>query len=412
MNQRRALTFVLIAVCIDMIGLGIILPVMPQLIMTLSGKTIAESAGYGGAMFALYALMQFFFAPIMGNLSDRFGRRPVLLASLAAFAIDYAVMAMAPNLAWLFVGRAIAGICGASYTSASAYIADITPPEKRAHAFGLIGATWGIGFVLGPVIGGVLGNISPRFPFFATAALALINVIYGYFALHETLQPENRRAFDWKRANPLGALLQMRRYPIVIGLFAALFFYQIAHDSLPVVWSYYTIEKFKWTAAQIGISLAVVGLTGALVQGLLTGPAVKRLGERRATYMGFAVFTVGFIGIALAPTGWFLYVLLVPFALSGIAGPALNSIMSAQMPADSQGELQGAIACLVSLTAVISPLVMTQLFKAFTLPNHFYFPGAPYLAAAILSFVSLIIVGVVLRVNHARVPSEVRAAES
>jgi DHA1 family tetracycline resistance protein-like MFS transporter len=379
-----------------MIGLGIVIPVMPQLIMELTGKTLAESAGFGGALFALYAVMQLFCAPIMGNLSDRFGRRPILLASLAAFGVDYAFMALAPSLAWLFIGRAISGICGASYTTASAYIADITPPERRASAYGLIGAAWGVGFVLGPVLGGLLGDISPRLPFVAAAVLALLNVVYGYFTLSESLPPQNRRAFSLKRASPFGALIQIRKYPIVIGLFAALFFYQIAHDSLPSVWSYYTIEKFKWTSSQVGLSLAVVGLSGALVQSLLIGPLVARLGERRAVHIGYWIYSVGFFALALAPNGWILCAVLVPFALSGIAGPAQTSIMSQQVPADAQGELQGAIASLQSFTAIFAPVVMTQLFKAFTASDQFYFPGAPYFAAGVLSLVSLVILTIVL----------------
>lgn len=400
--NNRALAFVLIAVCIDMIGLGVVFPVIPQLIMGLTGKTLAESAGFGGALFALYAVMQFFFAPIMGNLSDRFGRRPVLLASLAAFGIDYAFMALAPNLAWLFVGRAISGICGASYTTASAYIADITPPEGRARAYGLIGAAWGVGFVLGPAVGGLLGELNPRLPFVAAAVLALINVIYGYFVLSESLRPENRRAFALNRANPFGALLQIRKYPIVMGLFAALFFYQIAHDSLPSVWAYFTIEKFKWTSAQVGLSIAVVGLSGAIVQGLLVGPLVARLGERRAVHIGYSIHALGFIAFALAPNGWTLYAIILPFAFAGMAGPALNSILSAQTPPNAQGELQGAIASLQSLTAIFAPLLMTQLFKAFTGSDRFYFPGAPYLAAALFALLSLAIVVLVLRSRSAQ----------
>jgi len=407
-GQKQALTFVLVAVCIDTIGFGIIGPVMPQLIMNLTGQALSQAALYGGILFSLYAVMQFFCAPIFGNLSDRFGRRPVLLASVAAYGIDYAFMAFAPSLAWLFVGRAIAGICGASYTCATAYVADITPPEGRARAFGLIGAAWGVGFVLGPVIGGLMGELDLRLPFFAAAGLAMVNVIFGYFVLPETLKPENRRAFSLKRANPVGALLQMRQYPVVIGLLGALLFFQIAHDSLPTTWAYYSIEKFHWTTAQVGLSIGVVGLSTALMQALLVGPIVERFGERIAVHVGFLIYSLGFIAFSLAPNGWLFCTFIVPFALAGITMPALRSILSRQAPANAQGELQGAMASLQSVTAIFAPLLMTQLFRTFTASDQLYFPGAPFFTAGLCAFVGLLIVAVVLRSKRARERSEAR----
>jgi DHA1 family tetracycline resistance protein-like MFS transporter len=265
--RKRATIFILITILLDTIGFGIIAPVMPELIMELTGEGIGQAARYGGWLLFIYAVMQLFFAPILGNLSDRFGRRPVLLCSLTAFGLDYILMGMAPTLTWLFVGRALAGVFGATHATANAYVADITAPDQRAKSFGLIGATWGIGFMIGPVVGGLLGEYGPRVPFFAAAGLALLNVVYGSIVLTESLSEENRRPFAWKRANPIGAIHQMRRYPVVIGLFFAVVFYQIAHDANPSTWSFYTMLKFGWSERDIGLSMGAVGLMMAIVQG-------------------------------------------------------------------------------------------------------------------------------------------------
>jgi DHA1 family tetracycline resistance protein-like MFS transporter len=290
-----------------------------------------------------------------------------------------------------------AGVCGASYVTANAYISDISSPEQRARQFGLIGAAWGIGFVLGPVIGGLLGEVHSCLPFFVAAALAVVNFTYGYFILPESLKPENRRAFSLKRANPVGALLQIRRYPVVLGLLAALLCYQIAHDANPSTWAFYTIEKFHWSAAQIGFSIGVVGFAFAIVMGVLIGPIIARIGERRAVYLGFALFSAGFIGFSLAPNGAIFCALILPFSLGGMAHPALRSILSRQVPADAQGELQGAMASMQSLTAIVAPLIMTQLFRHFTAADGPYFPGAPFLTAGVLAFTSLCIAAYVIQ---------------
>lgn len=390
-TSRNALTFVFITVLIDMIGFGIVIPVMPQLIVDLTGEAFGPAAVWGGRLLVAYAAMQFVFAPIIGNLSDRFGRRPVLLASLLAFGLDYIIMGMAPRLSWLFAGRIVAGIAGATHVTATAYIADVSSPEDRAKNFGLIGAAFGLGFIFGPVLGGFLGEYGPRVPFFAAGGLALCNLIYGFFVLPETLPPEKRRSFSVERANPFGAIRQMRHFPVVIGLFAVLFFYQIAHDANPSTWSYYTMLKFEWTTRDVGYSLGAVGLLFAFVQGVLIRAVIPRIGESRTVALGFLAMVLGFAGFAFATEGWMLYAFLVPFSLSGLANPALRGIMSNQVPADAQGELQGAIASLVSVTAIVAPWLMTELFGYFTSDSApFYFPGIPFLLAALLMVVSLI----------------------
>jgi DHA1 family tetracycline resistance protein-like MFS transporter len=383
--RRRPLVFIFITVLIDMIGFGIMIPVMPELIMELTGEGLGRAAVYGGWLLFIYALMQFFFAPIIGNLSDRFGRRPVLLFSLVAFGLDYLVMGFAPTIAWLFAGRILAGISGATHSTANAYIADVSPPEERAQNFGLIGAAFGLGFMLGPVIGGLLGEYGPRVPFFAAAGLAFCNAAYGFLILPETLPPAARRPFDLRRANPIGALVQMRRYPVIVGLFGTLVLYMIAHDASPATWSYYTMLKFGWTEREVGYSMGAVGLGVTLVQGFLIRVAIPRLGEMRAVYLGYAVMSLAFAGFAFASAGWMMYAFIVPLSVGGLATPALRGIMSNRVPANAQGELQGAIGSAMSLTAIVAPLFMTQLFGYFSSDAApLYFPGAPFLTASVL----------------------------
>jgi len=390
MTSQRALAFIFVTVLIDMIGFGIIIPVMPALIVELTGETLGNAAIWGGRLLVVYAAMQFFFAPIVGNLSDRFGRRPVLIASLVVFGIDYGIMGFAPTLAWLFLGRLLAGIAGASHTSANAYIADVSAPKDRSKNFGLIGAAFGLGFVLGPVIGGLLGEYGSRIPFYAAGALALANATYGFFVLPETLAADQRRPFSLRRANPIGALSEMRRYPIVISLFTVLFLYQIAHDANPSTWSYYTTEKFGWSSREIGFSLGVVGLLFALVQGLLIRAVIPRIGETRAVTAGFVAMAIGFAGFAFSTEGWMLYLFLVPFSLAGLANPAMRGILSNQVPPNAQGELSGAIASVVSITAIVAPWLMTELFGTFAAKDApIYFPGAPFLTASVLMILAL-----------------------
>ncbi|MBW2372774.1 MAG: TCR/Tet family MFS transporter [Deltaproteobacteria bacterium] len=384
-SDRRALIFIFITVLIDMIGFGIIIPVMPELIMELTGVGLSRAALYGGWLLFLYALMQFFFAPIIGNLSDRFGRRPVLLCSLVAFGFDYLLMGLAPTIVWLFAGRFVAGIAGATHSTANAYIADVSPPEERAQNFGLMGAAFGLGFILGPVLGGLLGEYGPRVPFFAAAVLALCNAVYGFVVLPETLPAEERRPFDLRRANPVGALAQMRRYPVIVGLFGAFVLYMVSHNANPTTWTYYTMLKFSWTEREVGYSMGFVGLGVALVQGGLIRAAIPRMGEMRAVYLGYALMSLAFVGFAFASAGWMMYAFIVPFSLGGLATPALRGIMSNTVPANAQGELQGALASVMSLTAIVAPLFMTQLFAYFTSDAApLYFPGAPFLTAGVL----------------------------
>jgi DHA1 family tetracycline resistance protein-like MFS transporter len=385
-SSRAALVFVLLTVFIDSLGFGIIIPSLPSVIMELTGEPVSTAADWGGYLLAVYALLQFFMAPVFGNLSDRYGRRPVLLASLAAFGVDFLLTGLATSMTWLFIGRAVAGLFGASFATAGAYIGDISTDDDRAKHFGFIGAAWGTGFTLGPVIGGfVAEHLDPRAPFFVAAALALANVVFGYFVLPESLSAEKRRPFDWARANPFGAFKSLTHLPMVAGLLSAVFLYQMAHDSLPAVWMFYTREKFGWTEAETGLSLTFVGIMTLIVMGGLTGSVVPKLGERRAIIIGFLLMTLGFIGYSLAPSGLWIYVAIAIGSLGGIANPAMQSVMSRQAGPSAQGELQGAVASLSSVAAVLSPLIMTRLFSHYSSPEAaVHFPGMPYLVSGVL----------------------------
>ncbi len=389
--SRHALTFIFVTVLIDVIGFGIVIPVFPELIVELTGKAVNEAARIGGWLSFAYAIMQFGMGPVIGNLSDRFGRRPVLLASLLAFAVDYAIMGFAPTLTLLFVGRLIAGVTGASHTTAYAYIADISPPEKRAQNFGLIGMAFGFGFILGPAIGGLIGDqFGTRAPFFVAGGLALLNALYGWLVLPESLTAERRRPFDIRRANPIGTLIRLKRYhPVVLGLAAAMFLWQLAHQSLQGTWSFYTIYRYEWTPGMVGLSLAAVGLTAAIVQGGLVRVIIPRIGERRAVELGLLSGLAGFFVYGLATQGWMIFAGIAVAALSGLAYPSMNALMSQHVEPEAQGELQGAVASLFSLSTIIGPPLMTQLFGYFT--GHsapFELPGAAFLLAALLTLAS------------------------
>jgi len=392
-SSRAALAFVLLTVFIDSLGFGIIIPSMPSVIMQLTGEPVSTAAGWSGYLLAVYALLQFFTAPVLGNLSDRIGRRPLLLTSLAAFGIDFLLTGLATSMTWLFIGRAVAGVFGASFAAAGAYIGDISTDDNRARNFGFIGAAWGCGFTLGPVIGGfVAEHLDPRAPFFVAAGLALANVVFGYFVLPESLPPERRRRFEWSRANPFGAFRSLAHLPAVAGLLLAVFLYQVAHDSLPAVWMFYMEHKFGWGPPEVGLSLTFVGIMTVLVMGGLTGVLVPRLGERRAIIVGFLLMTAGFLGYAFATQGWMIYVAIAIGSLGGIANPTVTSVMSRQVGPSSQGELQGAVASLTSVAAVLSPLFMTQLFSHFSSPGTaVQFPGAPYLVSAVLVFLCVLL---------------------
>lgn len=405
-HSRHALAFILVTVVIDTVGFGIVIPVTPALIMQLTGEKLSGAAQYGGGLMFVYAALQFVCSPILGNLSDRFGRRPVLIGSLAALGLDYVLMGLAPSITWLFVGRALAGVFGATFPTASAYVADITSAQERAKSFGLVGAAWGFGFIIGPVIGGLLVELGPRVPFFAAAGLALANVVYGWFVLSETLARDQRRSFELARANPFGAFRQLRHYPLVIGLFAAVFLYQIAHDSMPSVWTFFTMERFGWSETEVGLSLGFVGILTAIVQGGLVGAIVKRVGEERTVYLGYTLQTVGFLGYAFALSSGMFYAFVPISNLGSVANPAMRSLLSQQVPPNAQGELQGALMSLMSLTAVGSPVLMTQLFARFTGAGApVYFPGAPFLLAAILALGALLVSFLVLRSHRASKPA-------
>lgn len=383
---KHALAFIFITVLIDMIGIGIIIPVLPQLIVDLTGLSLARAALWGGGLAMLYAFMQFVFAPVIGNLSDRFGRRPVLLFSLAGFSIDYLIMGLAPVLWVLFLGRALAGVFGATYSTAGAYIADVTPPDKRGGNFGLIGAAFGLGFIIGPVLGGFLGEIDHRLPFFAAAGLAFANLVYGFIVLPETHKRENRRPFDFRKANPIGALVQMRAYPIVFGLLGAYALFYLGHTSLPAVWTYYGFEKFNWSELDVGLSLGAVGITAAIVQGGLARKAIPLLGAKRAVFIGFGIAVLAYFGYAFAPNPMTVYIIIVLGSLAGIGGPALQGIVSNEVPAHSQGALQGATTSVMSLMSVIGPGIMTSVFFLFSNREApVYLPGAPYALAGLLT---------------------------
>jgi DHA1 family tetracycline resistance protein-like MFS transporter len=333
---------------------------------------------------------------VVGNLSDHFGRRPVLLVSLLAFGIDYLLMGLAPTILWLFVGRALAGIAGASHTTANAYIADVSPPERRAQNFGLMGAAFGLGFILGPAIGGLLGDYGPRAPFFAAAALALLNLSYGLFVLPESLPRESRRPFHWRRANTLGTVLQLRAYPTVPALAAALFLWTLGHQVLPTTWAFYTIQKFGWSSREVGFSLAFAGVLMAVIQAGLTRVLVPRMGERWAVLVGLTSGGLGYLGYAFAWQGWMMYAAMLVGMLGGLTFPSLNALMSQQTPKSAQGELQGAVASVFSLTAIVGPVMMSQLFGYFTGPRApTYFPGAAFVAAFVLTLAAI---GLYLRV--------------
>ncbi|EDM38800.1 tetracycline resistance protein [Pedobacter sp. BAL39] len=388
-SKKAALSFIFITLLLDVIGIGIIIPVFPQLIENLIHGTISQASQWSGLLTFAYAVMQFIFAPVIGNLSDKYGRRPVLLLSLFGFGIDYIFLAFAPTIWWLFVGRIIAGIFGASITTATAYIADISTKEDRAQNFGLIGAAFGLGFVIGPALGGILGNWGPKVPFIAAAVLTLINVIYGYFVLPESLSKEHRREFDWSRANPLGSLMQLKKYKGVGGLIVAMIFIYIAGHALQSTWTFINIERFQWSTVLIGFSLATVGILIAIVQGGLIRYINPKLGNEKSIYIGLAMYALGLVLFAFADKSWMMFAILVPYCLGGIAGPALQAIISGNVPQNEQGELQGALTSLMSATSIVGPLLMTNLFAWFTGPKApFQFSGAPFLAGAVLMLLS------------------------
>ncbi|UFK97407.1 TCR/Tet family MFS transporter [Kaistella faecalis] len=404
-NQKSAaIGFIFITLLIDITGWGIVIPVVPKLIQELiHNPDLSVASQYGGWLSFAYAGMQFIFASVLGGLSDKYGRRPIILFSLLGFSLNFMIQALAPTIFWLFVGRLFSGITGASITTASAYIADISTDEDRAKNFGMIGAAFGLGFIIGPVIGGVLGQFGARIPFYAASVLCLVNFLYGWFILPESLDKEHRRPFNWRRANPVGSLMQLRKYPKILGLIAALVFVYIAGHAVQTNWTFFTMYKFNWTETLVGISLGVSGFMAALVQGYLIRFIQPKIGNEKSIFYGLSLYAIGMILFAFASESWMMFAFLIPYGLGGIAGPALQSVISAEVPKSEQGELQGALASLVSLTAIIGPPLMTNIFYYFTHDSApFIFPGAPFFLGFLLMAISAVIVYFVFREKRVR----------
>lgn len=392
-GRKAAIGFIFITLLIDITGWGIILPVVPKLIGELIHSDLSEAAKYGGWLGFAYAITQFIFAPILGNLSDKYGRRPIILISLFGFAIDYILLALAPSIGWLFFGRIIAGLTGASISTASAYIADISTDEDRTKNFGLIGVAFGLGFIIGPVIGGLLGHYGARVPFYIAAILCMVNFLYGLFVLPESLEKDKRRSFSWKRANPIGTFNFLRQQSKISNLVVALILVYVALHAVQSNWHFFTMYKFNWTERTVGLSLGLLGLLIGLVQGLLIRWTTPKLGEQKSVYLGLLFYALGLMLFAFTNQGWMMFAFLIPYSLGGICGPALQSIISKNVPSNEQGELQGALASLVSATSIIGPPIMTNLFYYFTHDKApFEFSGAPFFLASILMAISAIII--------------------
>jgi len=382
-SNKTALLFIFITILVDVIGIGIILPIIPELIMELTGEGNHMAIIYGMWLTTAFAGMQFLFSPVLGEISDRYGRRPILLLALLGLSIDYMIHAWAPTIAWLFLGRFLAGITGASFTVASAYIADVSTKENKAKNFGLIGAAFGIGFIIGPGIGGFFGEIDIRLPFYIAAGLTFSNFLFGYFFVPESLTPENRRQIDYMKMIPGVSLVALRNYKGILLLISAFFLANLAGQALPSTWSYYGIERYEWNPRQIGLSLMVVGLLVAIVQGFLVGILVKKFGKRKVITFGFLLWTVGMFLFSFATEPWMLYAFLIPYALGGIAGPTVQGVISNKVSEKEQGILQGSITGLVSITAILGQLIFSPVFYYFIRPEgSVYFPGAPYTLAA------------------------------
>lgn len=388
--RPAATIFVTATVLIDALAFALIMPVLPALLMELTGEGVGEAARWGGMATFAFALAQFFCSPVIGGLSDRFGRRPVLLLSLTALAIDFLLMGLAHALYVFFAARLLSGIFAATHSTANAYIADVHPPAGRASQYAVLGAAMGAGFVLGPALGGLLGELSPRAPFFAAAALAGANALYGWFVIPESLSKDKRRAFSWARANPFGTLARLRKAE-GIGVMALVYlFSQLSGFVYPAVWSYVAIAKFGWTEGQIGLSLAAFGIVFVLSQAVVTPFLLKRIGERRAIWIALSIESVALLGIAFAPSGFWVYVFLSFALVTGMEGPALQKVMTERVADDAQGELQGGLAALGGVVLIVSPLLYTQLFFAFESGRFApQFAGAPFVMASLFCAVAV-----------------------
>jgi DHA1 family tetracycline resistance protein-like MFS transporter len=407
--RKPALAFIFVTLVLDIIGIGVVIPILPKLVENFQGN-VASAAHTYGLLASLYSLMQFICAPILGSLSDRYGRRPVILGSLFGSGLDYLLLAFAPNLGWFFVGRIIAGITGANFAAATAYIADISPPEKRAANFGLIGAAFGLGFILGPALGGWLGGFGLQVPFFVAGGLTLINWLYGWFVLPESLAPENRRAFSWKRSNPVGALLHLRNHPMAFGLAGTFFLMNLAHQVLPATWVLYTSYRYNWTTGQTGASLAIVGLMAAIVQGGLTRKVVAAIGEKKTALMGMSVAAVAYAAYGFASEGWMIYWILVVGSIGGVTSPAVQGLISRDVGADEQGGVQGSLMSLSSVAGILGPMVATGLFGFFISDRTpVKVPGAHCFFSAVLVVVALFLA---LRLFQKHAAADAAAAQA
>ncbi len=405
-QKSAAVGFIFITLIIDITGWGIVIPVVPKLIQELiHNSDLSVASQYGGWLSFAYAGMQFIFASVLGGLSDKYGRRPIILFSLLGFSFNFLIQALAPTIFWLFVGRLFSGVTGASITTASAYIADVSTDKDRAKNFGLIGAAFGIGFIVGPVIGGFLGQYGARVPFYAASILCLVNFLYGWFILPESLDKKDRREFNWRRANPVGSLLQLRKHPEILGLISTLVFVYIAGHAVQTNWTFFTMYKFGWSEKLVGLSLGAVGFMAALVQGYLIRFIQPKLGNQKTIFYGLSLYAVGMLLFAFATESWMMFAFLIPYGLGGIAGPALQSVISAQVPKNEQGELQGALASLISFTAIIGPPLMTNTFYYFTHDDApFIFAGAPFFLGFILMTISAVLVYILFR-NQKKIKS-------
>ena len=390
LKSRASVLFIVITVTLDAMGVGLIMPVMPELLKEIRGTNLSDAAFWGGLLGFTYAAMQFLFGPLLGNLSDRYGRRPVLIISLLFMGLDYLLMAIAPTLVLFFIARLVSGITGATYATANAFLADISEPGQRAHNFGLVGAAFGIGFVLGPAIGGLLGEYGLRMPFFVAGGLALLNAVFGFFILPETLPESKRRKFQLARANPFAALARLRHFPAIGGLMLVMLLYSIANHVYPSVWSYFTIERFNWSLSTVGLSLAAYGFSAACVQIFILKRMITNFGEEKTAIAGILVSILSFFIIMLIQGNLLILLFMPVIALGAVVGPSLQGMMADRVADDEQGELQGVFAAVVAIASIISPLLMTNIFKVFTAPgSSVYFPGAPFGAAAVLALLSV-----------------------
>lgn len=402
-KRKPALIFIFITLFLDILGIGLIVPILPRLIEELGDGKVASASFVYGWLVGLYSLMQFLFAPVIGSLSDRFGRRPVILLSLFGTGLDYFLLAWAPTLAWFFVGRLISGITGANYSAAAAYVADVSPPEKRSANFGIIGAAFGLGFIFGPALGGWLGEFGLRVPFVVAGILTLINWLYGFLILPESLQKENVRRFTLERANPVGALLELKRQPLILGLSGSYFISSIAHQVYPSIWVLYTAFRYEWDTRQTGLSLALVGLMAAIVQGGLARIIIPKIGERNAAVGGLSVMAFALTGYGLAPEGWMVYFLIVFGSLSGIAVPAIQGMVSRSVGDNEQGVIQGSLTSLQSVAGFVGPLIATSIFGFFISENApVLLPGAPFFFSAALSVLAAVLAAVSFRDDSRR----------